>query len=136
MTSKGFLWILLFYMVYLLHRSDSSIYGQKFTDSRRKAENIKDKLKRLKKLFGDFPEIMNEIKNDINNNQYKNIREFVVLEPIAIMNNTIPRFRYEKSVNIFPVLNSLEELEFIKKINQDPLIYQMNESFINQLRSL
>lgn len=109
---------------------------KKFILNRKKLENLTHKkIMDLEKLFDEYPDLMNSIKNDISNPNSKNIREFLVVEKEAILNSLVPRFRYELTPNILPALNKLEDLGYIEKIKNNCLHYKIEEDFIRQLLS-
>lgn len=108
---------------------------QKYTTNRKGALAIKNKkILDLDLLFQDYPHFMGLIKNDINNLVYKNVREFFVVDKEALINSSVPRFRYELTPDIMAPLNRLEELGFIEKLKNNCLHYKIEEEFIQQLR--
>ncbi len=110
---------------------------QKFINNRRNIGSIKNKkILDLGRLFNDYPHFMSVIKNDITHPNCKNIREFFVVDKDAILNSSVPRFRYELSADILPALNRLEELGYIEKIENNCLHYKIEEDFIMQLQAI
>ncbi len=91
--------------------------------------------KEMASLFKEFPYLMNLIKSNINDPEYKNIHEFFVVDKLAIMNSSIPRLRYDLSEEMLSLLKQLEELRYIEQLEHDSLLYHMEEEFIHDLRS-
>ncbi|WP_392537712.1 hypothetical protein [Legionella sp. 227] len=110
---------------------------QKIINNRKNIATIKNKkILDLNRLFHEFPHFMSAIKNDINNSSHQNVREFFVVDKDAILNSSVPRFRYELSTEILPALNRLEELGYIEKLKNNCLHYKIEEEFISQLQSV
>ncbi|KTD02200.1 hypothetical protein OQJ19_02755 [Fluoribacter gormanii] len=110
---------------------------QKFVNDRKNSEHIKKKrILDLDRLFNDYPHFMSVMKNDVTNPGCKDIKEFFVVDKDAILNSSVPRFRYELSPEILPALNKLEELGYIEKIQNNCLHYKIDEEFIMQLKSI
>ncbi|MCW8409972.1 hypothetical protein OQJ13_13410 [Legionella sp. PATHC035] len=110
---------------------------QKFINNRKNMATIKNKkILDLNRLFDEFPQFMSAIKNDIKNPSHQNIREFFVVDKDAILNSSVPRFRYELSTEILPALNRLEELGYIEKLKNNCLHYRIEEEFVMQLQAL
>ncbi|KTC78926.1 hypothetical protein Lche_0946 [Legionella cherrii] len=110
---------------------------QKIINNRKNSATIKNKkILDLNRLFHEFPHFMSTIKNDINNSSHQNVREFFVVDKDAILNSSVPRFRYELSAEILPALNRLEELGYIEKLKNNCLHYRIEEEFVMQLQSI
>ncbi|WP_454785218.1 hypothetical protein [Legionella sp. WA2024007413] len=110
---------------------------QKFVQNKNKTEHIKQKkILDLDKLFNEYSHFMSVIKNDVTNPNFKNIKEFFVVDKDAILNSSVPRFRYELSPDVLPALNRLEELGYIEKVQNNCLHYKIAEEFIMQLKSI
>lgn len=110
-------------------------YVQKFTFNRGQLAKGKNHRDEINLLFEQYPDFMSHVKNNINDPEFKNIREFFVIDKSALMNSSIPRLRYDLSDEILPVLNKLEEAAYIEKLPNDSLLYKMNEHFISQVRA-
>lgn len=108
---------------------------QKFINQRGCSEQINTKRLDLDKLFNDYPDFMNAIKDDLTNIHYRDIREFFVVDKDAILNPSIPRLRYELSAEILTALNRLEALGYIEKLKNNCLHYKIVEDFVIQLNS-
>ncbi len=87
-------------------------------------------------LFNVYPDFLNRIKNDIKNPAFNSVREFFVVEEMAIMNSSVPRLRYDLSDDILPALNKLEQLDYIARIPNDSLLYKIHDEFIQVLKSM
>jgi hypothetical protein len=111
-------------------------YYQKFTGSTGALEKIQNKKFDLEKLFNEHPHFMNTIKNDMNDPNSKNIREFFVVEKDALLNMSTPRLRYDLSEEILPALDKLEECGYIEKLKNNCLHYKIREDFIVQLKAM
>lgn len=109
--------------------------AQKLTDYRRRSEKTKNKKLDLDKLFNEYPDFMTTLKNNINDPEYINVREFFVVDKNALLNSSLVRFRYELSEAIYPVLKRLEELGCIEKLENNCLLYRIKEDFYIQLKS-
>lgn len=106
---------------------------QKFVNSRRSSEQADPKKFDLDKLFNDYPNFMNSIKDDLSATHCRDIREFFVVDKDAILNSSTPRLRYELSAEILPALNRLEALGYIEKLKNNCLHYKIEEDFVVQL---
>ncbi len=111
-------------------------YLQKFTGSRREMERHKEKKNEWDLLFNNYSLFMNQLKNDINEPMYANIREFFVVDKTAIMNSSIPRLRYDLIDEVMPALHQLEALGYVQKIPNDSLLYKMEDDFVIRLKSM
>lgn len=96
----------------------------------------KNKIHELKLLFEHYPALMNHIKNDLADPDFKNIREFFVVEKIALMSSAVPRLRYDLSDDILPALDTLEKLGFIQRIPNGSLLYRMHQDLVSALNAL
>ncbi|HBD7396420.1 hypothetical protein [Legionella longbeachae] len=108
---------------------------QKFINPRRYSKQIDSKKFDLERLFNDHPVFMNTIKADLASANYRDVREFFVVDKEAILNSSIPRLRYELSTEILAVLNRLEALGYIKKLKNNCLHFKVAEDFVIQLNS-
>ncbi|EHL29639.1 hypothetical protein [Legionella drancourtii] len=111
-------------------------YLQKFTGNRREMERYKEKKNEWDLLFNNYSLFMNQLKNDINEPMYANIREFFVVDKTAIMNSSIPRLRYDLIEEIMPALHQLEALGYIQKLPNDSLLYKMEDDFVTRLKAM
>ncbi|KTD08937.1 hypothetical protein Lgra_2172 [Legionella gratiana] len=109
---------------------------QKFINPQQCSELIDTKKVGLDKLFNDYPDFMNTIKEDLTASNCKTIREFFVVDKDAILNSSIPRLRYELSAEILPALNRLESLGYIEKLKNNCLHYKIEEDFVSQLKQI
>lgn len=90
----------------------------------------------LTELFQTHSHFMEQLRKDINEPVNAQIREFFVVDKMAIMNSSVPRLRYDLSEEIIPLLNQLEELGYIQMLPNDSLLYQINEQFISDLNRM
>lgn len=90
----------------------------------------------LNELFQTHSHFMEQLKKDINEPVNAQIREFFVVDKMAIMNSSVPRLRYDLSEEIISLLNQLEELGYIQMLPNDSLLYQINEHFIRDLNRM
>ena len=111
-------------------------YMQKFMGSRREMERNREIKNEWDSLFKTYSLFLTQIKNDINEPMYANIREFFVVDKTAIMNSSIPRLRYDLTDEIMPALHQLEALKYIQKLPNDSLLYKMEDDFVTQLKSV
>lgn len=112
-------------------------YFQKFIAGRHYAEGkgLQSKLFHWEQICADFPEFIRQLRTDINKPEYKNIREFFVVEQQAILNSPIPRLRYDLTEDSLPAVKKLEELGYIDRIKNNCLLFTMRGDFITLLRS-
>lgn len=108
-------------------------YLQNFSFKRKKEEVKKNKRHELKVLFENYPGLMNNIKNDLSDPEFKHIREFFVVEKVALMNSAVPRLRYDLSEEILPALEKLENLGFIERLPNHSLLYKMKPDLVSCL---
>jgi hypothetical protein len=111
-------------------------YLQNVSFNRKKGEIKKNKINELKLLFDTYPAFMNNVKNDLSDPEFKNIREFFVVEKIALMNSAVPRLRYDLSEEILPALAKMEELGFIERLPNNSLLYKMHQDLVAHLNTL
>lgn len=111
-------------------------YLQKFTGSRREMERNKEKKHEWDALFNSHSPFMNQLKDDVNEPLYANIREFFVVDKAAIMNSSIPRLRYDLTDEIMLLLPQLEALGYIQKLPNDSLLYKIEDDLVRQLKSM
>ena len=95
----------------------------------------KEKENEMASLFKHYPYLMNLIKSNINDPEYKKVREFFVVDPLAIMNSSVPRLRYDLSDDALSLLKRLEELGYVEQLDHDSLLYRMEDEFIADLNS-
>ena len=112
-------------------------YLQQFRANRVNAQQISNKRNNdMVELFEQYPYLMNLIKSNLSDPEYRNIREFFVVDKTAIMNSSVPRLRYDLSEEILPLLKSLEQFEYIERLEHDSLLYRIEEDFVIQLHIL
>lgn len=87
----------------------------------------------LSALFEEFPNLMDLFKRKISDKEYSSIREFFVVDPLAIMNTSQLRLRFDLSDELLSLLEKLEGLELIYQLEHDSLLYCMTEEFVSQL---
>ncbi|KTD54733.1 hypothetical protein [Legionella quateirensis] len=109
---------------------------QKIKVKRKYDEVNKNKHLEWDQISLDYPQFTSQLREDINNPEYKNIREFFVVEQHAILNTQIPRLRYDVTDEIILVVNRLERLGFIEQVKTNCLLYKMKDDFIALLRSV
>jgi hypothetical protein len=110
-------------------------YLQQHRDTRQHSELIVDKNNQdMVHLFAQYPYLMNLIKSHINDQEYQEIREFFVVDPSAIMNSSVPRLRYDFSDEMLLLLEELEALDYIDRLEHDSLLYRMEEEFIEDVQ--
>ena len=107
-----------------------------FIGGRKDIERNQGKIHDLNMLFNEYPHFMSCIKTNVVEPQYRNIREFFVVEKDAILNMSVPRLRYDLSEEIIPALSRLKKLGYIEQIKNNCLLYKMQEDFVSQLRSM
>lgn len=86
-------------------------------------------------LFQHNPYLMNLIKSNLSDPEYKNIREFFVVDKLAIMNSSVPRLRYDLSDETLSLVQKLEEFDYIEQLDHDSLLYRMDEEFVEDINS-
>jgi hypothetical protein len=85
-------------------------------------------------LFERYPYLMNLMKSNFNDPEYKQIREFFVVDQLAIMSSSVPRLRYDLSDEMTRLVNDLEDFGYIEQVEHDSLLYRIEEEFIELLR--
>ena len=89
---------------------------RKFIGNRKQCEREqKNKKIDWDKMIQDYPIFMTQIKSDINDREYKNIREFFVVDQQTLLNSSLPRLRYELNEETITVVNRLKELGYIEQ---------------------
>lgn len=86
-------------------------------------------------LFQQNPYLMNLIKSNLSDPEYKNIREFFVVDRHAIMNSSVPRLRYDLSDETLALVEQLEAFAYVEQLDHDSLLFRMDEEFIEDLNS-
>ncbi|WP_045097316.1 hypothetical protein [Legionella fallonii] len=86
------------------------------------------------KMLQERSHFMNQIKTDMADPEHKNIREFFVVEPHALLNSSIPRLRYDLTEETLAAVNKLKELGYLEQLKNNCLLYKMEEDFIGQLK--
>jgi hypothetical protein len=110
---------------------------QKFMVNRRADEDaVNNKKRDMEMLFNEHSEFMNLFKSKINDPESRSIREFLVVEKNAILNSSIPRFRFELTPDILLGLNKLESMGYIQKLENNCLHYKISDEFIVDIRTL
>ena len=109
---------------------------QKISVKRKYDEDNKNKHLEWDQIVQDYPQFTSQLREDVNNPEYNNIKEFFVVDQHAILNTQIPRLRYDATDEIILVVNRLERLGYIDKVKTNCLLYKMKEDFIAILRSV
>lgn len=108
-----------------------------FLNHRRKSvDELEQKKLGMEMLFTDHPEFMTLFRNTINAPGCTDVREFFVVEKNAILNTSIPRFRFELSAETLPVLNKLEQMGYIQRLENNCLHYKISDECIVQMNSV
>jgi hypothetical protein len=84
-------------------------------------------------LFERYPYLMNLMKSNFNDSEYKQIREFFVVDQLAIMSSSVPRLRYDLSDEMTRLVNDLKDFGYIEQLEHDSLLYRIEEEFIELL---
>ncbi|QRN02967.1 hypothetical protein GH742_03295 [Legionella sp. MW5194] len=100
-----------------------------------KSEVKKQNYQNIKNLFKSYYSIMMEMKEDICNPQFHDVREFFVIEKIAILTFNKPVFRYDYTEKFLPLLNRLEEFKYITSVSNEFLHYKMSENFVELMKN-
>lgn len=112
-------------------------YMQQYRANRTNLELISNKKNNaMVELFEQYPYLMNLIKSNLTAPEYRNIREFFVVDKQAIMNSSVPRLRYDLSEEVLLLLKNLEQFEYIERLEHDSLLYRMGDGFVAQLKSM
>lgn len=114
----------------------SHAYFQNYKNNKKDTEHmLAQKNEDIALLFDDHPYLMNLLKSNLSDPEYKNIDEFFVVDKLAIMNSSIPRLRYDLSDEMLSLLEKLEQLDYIEQLEHDSLLYRMDREFIEDLNS-
>lgn len=114
-----------------------SYLGNKYTDKRRASEANARPHNNYEYLRNKFPELIQEMINDINNPTFTNIRVFFVKNKSTILNFNEPHFQYftDDHPNIQSAMSSMQVFGFIKDITPGNCPkYLISEQFYDLLR--
>ena len=110
--------------------------AQKFIKNRPASEYNKNKKIDWEQLYQDHGVFINLIKTDMNEPENRNIREFFVVEPHALLNSSVSRLRYDLTEDNSAAVTQLAELGYIERLPNNCLLYKVQEHFIKQLNSI
>lgn len=75
-------------------------FGNKYTDKRRNKDKHKQNNMQWNDLCKRFPKVINEMKEDVNNPEFINIRTFFVRDSKTVMNISEPSFHYYTDIHV------------------------------------
>ena len=108
-------------------------YGQKFTDRRREKENQKRNKDQFQQVQKQMPQLIAEMKKDLNNPEHQFIREFFVTSDKLIVKTQDKYFFYytEKHGDLQCKIHILENHGYIIDVTPgDAPKYRMTEEFV------
>jgi hypothetical protein len=111
--------------------------GAKYTDQRRAKEASSIQNKKWADLEMRFPNVIREMKKDVQNADFLSVREFFVKNSRTTVNRSEPFFEYHTDIHsdISAAVQHLVELGYIVDITPGNCpMYRMKEHFIDQLR--
>jgi hypothetical protein len=112
-------------------------FGNKYTDERRKKEEISSKDNQWRDLYKRFPRIIDEMKEDINNPEFSTIRIFFVKDSRSIITTNEQNFQYYTDVHkdLQAAILFLQDLGFIEDITPGNVPkYRFYEHFVDRLK--
>lgn len=112
--------------------------GEKYTDERRTKLLNKQQDQEWSDLEMRFPKVIGEMKSDVNNPEFADVREFFIKSSRITVNRSKPSFEYHTDVHadLSAALAHLEELGYIVDITSgDCTKYRMREVFVDKLRN-
>ncbi|OJY36153.1 MAG: hypothetical protein BGO90_12675, partial [Legionella sp. 40-6] len=92
-------------------------------------QNSKPVYEELNELFNEFPEFMEQFKQDLLNPEYDDIDEFFLIPKEALMTSLTQRLRYDYSEEIMPLFHKLENLNYITRLPNDALLFRIEQEF-------
>lgn len=130
--------ILVSFLVGCFTGAASTYLGQKFTDERRRKEEISRLDKEWRKIENKYPEIIKEMKEDINHPDYVGVRTLFVCESTNNVGAPGPIFTYytDKHPDLVAAISVLEDLGYLENTTTGNLPkYRMKEIFIERLKN-
>jgi hypothetical protein len=116
-----------------------SYFGLKYTDERRKKEAAKDLVSDFNSLWDAHPDLLTEMKQDLENSQYKFHREFFVLKSTWSFNHKGPFLAYylDKHQALDQQIRILEERGYVRNVTvpgKNVEKYLFDETFVKLLK--
>jgi hypothetical protein len=111
--------------------------ADKYTDVRRANEARSNADRQWQDTCERFPKIVSEMKADVRNPEYADIRKFFVKSSKTTVNKAEPGFEYHTDVHrdLSAAIEYLEELGYIENITPGNFpMYRMREKFVDLLR--
>ena len=111
--------------------------ADKYTDERRADEAQSNATRQWRDTCKRFPKIISEMKADVTNPEYVDVRKFFVKSSKTTVNKGEPSFEYHTDVHrdLSAAIDYLEELEYIEDITPENCpMYRMREQFVDLLR--
>jgi hypothetical protein len=111
--------------------------GTKFTDKRKLKESSAHKLELWKDLEQRFPQVILEMKTDVQNPELTYVREFFTKSSRTSLNVSAPCFQYHTDVHadLSAAMAYLQELGYVEDITTGNCPnYRMKENFVDLLR--
>ncbi|MCZ4331213.1 hypothetical protein [Castellaniella denitrificans] len=111
--------------------------ADKFTDSRRKKQLIKEEKNRWKEIEDRFPAVIAEMREDFSQPEHQNFRAFFIKESNTIMSGSSePCFEYhtDKHPELRPAILMLLQHGFISDITPGKTpMYRVHEHLVDRL---
>ncbi|WP_426117251.1 hypothetical protein [Massilia sp. PWRC2] len=114
-------------------------YADKYTDERRARDQTKAEDLVWSEAFNKFPGLMNEMRADVQNPAFPNVREFFVKHSGTTVNNDAARFQYFTDVHgdIGQAVAYFEEVGYIEDITPGNCpMYRMRLDFVERLKAM
>lgn len=112
--------------------------ADRFTDQRRKKENLSEENRRFESIKSDMPNLFAEMAQDLRGDESWSIREFVIApHHRVVFNGTKPRFMYyeEDHPHLRVQVDRLEEAGYVVEVSPGKApIFRMHEHFVQFLR--
>lgn len=114
--------------------------GDRFTDTRRAKEQVAETKRSFKRLQEQMPDLLREIKTDLQTPGSSMIREFVLLPNSRIMfNHSKPRFQYfEKNhPHLQTQVDLMRDAGFVEELDSAHApMYRMREHLVDALNKI
>ncbi|MGJ7915551.1 hypothetical protein ACI48D_08780 [Massilia sp. LXY-6] len=111
--------------------------GDRFTDSRRAKEQVAHIKKKFKNLQEQMPELLQEMKADLQAEGASMIREFVLLPNARVtFNHGKPRFQYYAEIHphLQTQVDLIRDAGFVDELDSTSVpMYRMHEHFVEAL---
>lgn len=114
--------------------ASGNYFATKYTDKRKEKEEYKANLNKFKKIRDKMPQLINEMKCDLEKDETQLIREFVVLPSKDYSHHSpkpINRYYRNEHENLITKIEFIEASSFVTNTTSGDIpIYKMDEKFV------